>query len=285
MAQQSGSSANPQYSPQHYLPDAHHTRVSLNSGVLVEQGQLIVLPQHQGHYFTQQKLFPNPAVQTPIEDPAYTKLVDGVLSGKSNRYGLVDVDATPNFKASSIVTAERRYFCSCGKGYSQPQGVLRHRRAAHNEPYSCFSLPCRFKWTRPCEYRVHLRKRHPKVNSDKVLGKPAGDRCRSTIIGRDLVPSQAKPRQRLMTPPLPTLAKVTHVPSPAVSPVACNPQPEYAEPAVVTTRKHEDARGLEFLGVVDASAFSSTEECAQSVNIWDISIQDGQNWLVHTFFT
>jgi hypothetical protein len=122
---------NAQYSPRHYPPDTHHTRALLNAGVLVEQGQLTVPPQHQAHYFTQQKHFPNPAVQTRIENPAYTKLADGV-SGQSHRYA--PVDATLNLKVSSNVTAERRYFCSCGKDYSQPQGVLRHRRAAHNKP-------------------------------------------------------------------------------------------------------------------------------------------------------
>jgi hypothetical protein len=84
-----------------------------------------------------------------------------------------------------------------------------------------------------------------------------------------------------MTSSLPALAKVTHIPSPAISLVAYDPQPVCVEPTI-TTRKHEDARGLEFVGAVDASAFSSTEECAQSVNNWDISIQDDQIWLVHT---
>jgi hypothetical protein len=274
IAQQLRSSVNPQYSPQHYPPDAHHTRVLLNQGVPVEQGQPIVPSQHQVHYFTRQKPYSNPAMQMQIEDPAYTKLADvntaynsrkdGISMNVNSDQGLryTPVETMPNFKVSSTVrpvTAERRYFCDCGRHYSQPQGVLRHRRAAHNIPHSCFSLRCEFKWTRPCEYRTHLEKRHPKVNPAKVLGKPAGDRCRSTIVGRDLAPmeydrrSQAEPRQRPMTPPLPALAKVTHVPPPAMSPVAYDPQFEYAEPAV-TTRKHdEDARGLEFVGAADAS--------------------------------
>lgn len=156
---------------------------------------------------------------------------------------------------------------------------MRHRRTAHNKPHSCFYLCCKFKWTRPCEYRTHLEKRHPEVDSDKVLGKPAGHRSKSTIIGRDLPieyeQSKPQPGQRPMTPPVP--AMVTQVPSPPILPVVYNHQPEYAHPAI-TTRKH--ARVLEFFGATDAPLFSSAKEFAQSVNDLD---QGNQIWLVYAF--
>lgn len=132
---------------------------------------------------------------------------------------------------SSTLSDISRYICkTCGKRFSQSQGVSRHRRAVHNKPHSCFHSNCKFKWTRPCEYRTHLQKRHPNVNPDKVLGKRAGSRCRSTIIGRDL--PQPRPQhffldpkqwsqanvspQRPMTSPLPELVKITHVSQPDV---------------------------------------------------------------------
>ena len=173
---------------------------------------------------------------------------------------------------------ERPYSCDdCGKRYSQRQGVSRHRQKAHNNPHSCCVLPCKFKWYRPDLYRAHLEKRHSDVNPDEVLGKRAGSRRRSMIIGRDLfqqfIPpaiepgrrSRAEPRQRPMTPPLPALANVTHVPSPAMPPVSHDPQPEYAEPKF-STYEHEDARKFDA-----SSAFSFTEPCTywHSMNDFD----------------
>jgi hypothetical protein len=163
-----------------------------------------------------------------IKSLAHTELADvyslrkdgapiNVISNQSH-----PVDTTPNFTVSSTLTAERRYFCSCGRDYSQPQGVLRHRRAAHKKLNPCFSPPCKFKWTRPCEYRTHIERRHTSVNPDKILGKPAGYRCRSTIIGRD--PLQRLPSLLLIKssdePGDGRYAKVTHV----MSPVARDPQ-------------------------------------------------------------
>jgi hypothetical protein len=61
--------------------------------------------------------------------------------------------------------------------------------------------------------------------------------------------------------------------------MAYNPQPAYGEPAIAT-RKHEDARGLEFPGFADTpSAFSSMEGRAQPVN----PFQRGRLWLAHRF--
>jgi hypothetical protein len=80
-----------------------------------------------------------------------------------------------------------------------------------------------------------------------------------------------------MTPAVPASAvtTVTNDPLPAMSPVAFDPQPEYAEPSI-TTHQREDGRRLDFLGDTDArSAFSSTETC---IHI------SSQIRLVHAFF-
>ena len=189
---------------------------------------------------------------------------------------------------------ERPFSChTCDKRFAQPQGVSRHRKVTHDNPPSC--LRCDFKWTRPCLYRIHLKKCHPDIDLDKVLGKPAGSRRKSTIIGRDLPEKlsppapepdrrcQAEPQQRPMTSPLPAVANVTHVSLVMLS-VAYDPQPEREEPEILT-RKHEDARGLESLGTTDCpSASSSTEERDQSANDVGISIQPGQLWLAYPFW-
>jgi hypothetical protein len=95
---------------------------------------------------------------------------------------------------------------------------------------------------------------------------------------------QVDPQQHPMTPPLPAVAIVTDVPSPPMSRVAYDPQPQYTGPAI-TTRNDEDARGSEFLGPGAPSAFPSAEEWAQLENDLDIIIQGGQTWLAHAFLS
>ena len=176
---------------------------------------------------------------------------------------------------------KRSYSCDiCGNQYSQPQGLSRHHQAEH-KPHSC--LYCGFKWSRPYQYRIHLEKRHLDVNPDNVLGKPAGSRRKSKIIGRDLPQyvfppapepdrqSQAKPLRRSLMPPLPAMLSVAYY----------DTRPEHAEPAV-TSRKREDASVLE---LSDApSMFLFTEEHVQSVTDVGISTQRRQVWLVHPFW-
>ena len=200
-------------------------------------------------------------------------------------------DTTQDFTVPPTPTSISRYSCNiCGKKYSQRQGVSRHCQSAHSSPNSC--LFCDFEWARPYLYTNHLKMCHPDVNADEVLGKPAGSRRSSTIIGRNFEQpgyplviepgqwSRAEPRQRPMAP-LHTVTKDTHVPSSTKLPVAHNPQPELAEPTVML-QKHEESHGLEFLGTPDApSAFLSTEECVQSVSDFVISIEDDQTRLVH----
>ena len=209
-------------------------------------------------------------------------------------------DTTSDFTVLSapigISKSCSKYSCNiCGKKYSQRQGVSRHRQSAHNNPHSC--LYCDFEWTRPYMYTKHLKMRHPDVNADEVLGKPAGSRCKSTIIGRDLdhyasplaiepdPGSLGEPRQRPL-PPVLAETKVTYVPS-STKPLALvvhNPQFKLAEPRFMSQENHENAHGLEPLGTADApSAFLSPEECVQSMNDFVVSIEDDQTWSVHLF--
>ena len=227
-----------------------------------------------------------------------------ILSDQIHR--CMPVDTTPNFTASSPLTEiskkkratvsslqlarrptgmheapKRSYSCDvCGKQYSQPQGVSRHRQAEHHSPHSC--LYCAFKWSRPYQYRVHLEKWHLDVNPDNVLGKPAGSRRKSTIIGRNSLqhasPPAMEPDLQSQTEPPPTVSNVTHVSRPAMLSVAYY---DPAEPAV-TTHKREDASVLELPGASDsASAFLFTEARAQSVTDVGVSIRRGQLWLEH----
>ena len=116
---------------------------------------------------------------------------------------------------------EQSYSCAiCGKEYAQIQGVMRHCRTKHH-PSSC--LFCDFKWGRPEHYRNHLTKRHELevavVNG--ILGKAAGSRRRTTVIGRNLPQNvlppaikhvrrtRPKPRQHRLIPPLSSVAHVS----------------------------------------------------------------------------
>jgi hypothetical protein len=190
---------------------------------------------------------------------------------------------------------KRPYSCDiCGKRYSQLQGLSRHHQAEHN-PHSC--LYCGFKWSRPYQYRSHLERRHLDVNPDDVLGKPAGSRRKSTIIGRNLPQHvsppaidlgrqiQTEPLQRPLMPPLPAMAKVTHVSRPPMLSVPYyDPRPEHAGPAV-TSCKPEAAGVLELADIIEPvpSAFLFAEERAQPAKDVGISIQRGRLWLAHPF--
>jgi len=113
---------------------------------------------------------------------------------------------------------KRSYSCTiCGEEYAQSQGVMRHYRTEHS-PSACLFSDCDFTWGRPEHYRSHLAKRHGLEDTivDGILGKPAGSRRKTTIIGRDLPQNrwrQAKPLWRPLAPPLPSATTMPHVPS------------------------------------------------------------------------
>jgi hypothetical protein len=119
--------------------------------------------------------------------------------------------------------------CSiCLTSYIQPQGLGRHIRTVHN-PNLCFR--CEFRWGRPYEYLNHLRKKHPDVDPDVILGKAPGSRRRASIL-TEYFPQQpplsppaveqdqqnwAESQPNPSAPPSPAPAGVTSVSPPAVS--------------------------------------------------------------------
>ena len=77
-----------------------------------------------------------------------------------------------------------RFSCDhddCEAKYVQKQGLNRHLLEKHN-PNLCEY--CGAKWGRPYEYRRHLKRHHPNVNHNMVLGKPSGSRRRNAIFVR-----------------------------------------------------------------------------------------------------
>jgi hypothetical protein len=181
------------------------------------------------------------------------------------------IHTTPNFTVSSTLTEDRHLCKVCGKDYSQPQGVSRHRREAHGKPNSCTfrAQGCNFTWTRPYLYMVHLETRHAYVNPSKVQGRSARSRRRFKSIERKHFPppagrrSRVEPRQRPLTP------------------VAYDAPPKYAELAI-TTREYELARGFEAPNA--PFEFPPTDELALSRNDLDIANHGGQIRLVHAFY-
>jgi hypothetical protein len=88
--------------------------------------------------------------------------------------------------------AIRRPYCcnTCGKIFSQLQGINRHYREKH-DPRLC--LFCDVEWSRPYQYRDHLKTHHPDVDPDTVIGKTAGSRRRVASLARDALQHQVLP--------------------------------------------------------------------------------------------
>ena len=137
---------------------------------------------------------------------------------------------------------------------------------------------------------------HPGINLDETLCEAA--RCRREVIINRKPPQQQQaspaiecdlrnhdePLPRSLMHALPAVAKDSHVSLPAISAMAYNPHPEYAEKPA-TPCKREDARGFDLFDPTTnaPSASSSTEECPQQVNDAAISVQHGQLWLAYPF--
>jgi hypothetical protein len=160
-------------------------------------------------------------------------------------------------------------------------------------------LYCNRKWNRPYQYRDHLKKKHKLVEDDidRILRKPAGSRCTSKIVGRDLSQqlsplqvvitvdhdrrSPVEAQQRPLVPSLPAVARVTSVCPTAMSSVAHDLQSVYTEPTVMVQR-HEDVRRSELLDATYPSPVLPSAEVRAQPGL-NKSIQGGQIWFVHTF--
>ena len=191
-------------------------------------------PLDHSHVYTHANTGPNFLVSSILGIPSISTV--GQYEEGASRYQPIQSPQTTNQRATASSPSSERstgareapeqsYSCViCGEEYAQMQGVRRHIRTEHH-PSSC--LFCDFKWGRPEHYRNHLTKRHELEVAvvDEILGKPAGSRRRTTIIGRDLPqtvsslaikhdrPTKLKARQRRLMPPLSSVAKVTHAPS------------------------------------------------------------------------
>jgi hypothetical protein len=78
-----------------------------------------------------------------------------------------------------------RFFCDdCDAKYVQLQGLNRHRQEKHERDEPSLCIRCDAKCGRPYEYRAHLEKHNPDVDSDIILGKAAGSRRRTAYFAR-----------------------------------------------------------------------------------------------------
>lgn len=159
MAQQSGPSMNAQYAPHHYQPDAHHTRVLLNPGVPgrfqnyrpIEQGQPIVPSQHQVQFFSQQKPYPNPAMQTQGSHAQYSN--PAKVPSSPIGYG----SPSPPSSSSSP------HACGvCGATFTRPHDRKRHYESQH----TTIEHVCQY--CRKSYARVDSLKRHLDRPCDKM---------------------------------------------------------------------------------------------------------------------
>ena len=223
-------------------------------------------------------------------------------SDQSHQY--TPVGTTPMFSTSpraagSSGEPEQQFQCTepgCGKPYAQKQGLMQHYRAQHRTRPKC--LYCNHSWNRPYQYRDHLKNTHELVEDDidRILGKPAGSRRTSKIVGRDksqqLRPairvdhgrrSPVDARQHPLVP-LPAVAKVTSVavPPTAMSHVARDLQSDYYTVPTVMMQRHEDARRSEFFDATyyPSAVLPSAEVRARPALNKSIPIQGGQIWSV-----
>ena len=123
-----------------------------------------------------------------------------------------------------------RYPCNiCGKRYSQPQGVTRHRQEKH-EARLCMHCGV-YKWARPYRLRQHIEKRHPGVNPDAALEEATGIRRKATMITKYLPQERVFPltfeydgqggAESQLYPLTPPLAVRPLAPPPARLPACC----------------------------------------------------------------
>jgi hypothetical protein len=162
IAQQSGSSVNPQYPAQHYPLDAHHTGMPLNPGIPahyqnyrpIEHGQPVVPSQHNAHFVAPQKPYPpNPAIQTQGGHAQYSN----PANSPSPPIGY----ASPSSPSSS--SSSSPHACGvCGATFTRPHDRKRHYESQH----TTIEHVCQY--CRKSYARVDSLKRHLDRPCDKM---------------------------------------------------------------------------------------------------------------------
>jgi Zinc finger, C2H2 type len=91
--------------------------------------------------------------------------------------------APPNRLACTRKAASRQYSChDCGKRYTQPQGLRRHRNETHESELCIYCLA--FQWGRRYKLKKHIRDKHPELNIDTALDLAMVTRRGAAITSR-----------------------------------------------------------------------------------------------------
>jgi hypothetical protein len=233
----------------------------------------------QGHRNTPVDTTRNPSVSSTF--PRISCTPTGVQYPQYQAQRFQELEKRP-IAAPSRSTSP--YSCDiCGKAYAQPQGVRRHHREVHDVKICTYCGD--FKWGRPYQFRKHLKKQHPSVDPDAVVGRPSESHRKVAMIPKH-------PPQQQVLPPIPehdrqgrteprlrapaqlpsAVAELLPFSQPFISSLDYHPQPEHAEPMNTTDLDATYAY---------VSSVSSTEEHAQRANDSEIAFQ---NWLAPVFF-
>ncbi|KAI0255254.1 hypothetical protein BJV78DRAFT_1279449 [Lactifluus subvellereus] len=102
------------------------------------------------------------------------------LGGEPTTASSTEHPASSSQLAGTCAAHERRYSCKdCGKEYTQPQGLSRHRREMHERRPCIYCLD--FKWGRRYMLRKHIKEQHPELNTDAALNEATGTRRGAAI--------------------------------------------------------------------------------------------------------
>jgi hypothetical protein len=103
-------------------------------------------------------------------------------------------DAAPSNRSACIRKAARRWYSckDCGRRYTQPQGLRRHRNETHESELCIFCLT--FQWGRRYKLKRHIQDKHPELNIDTALDLAMATRRGAAITSRYSSPRLISPR-------------------------------------------------------------------------------------------
>ena len=156
-----------------------------------------------------------------------------------------------------------RYRCTCGRDYTQRQGLRRHRRETH-EASICVYCGA-FAWARPYLFREHVKKKHPGVDPDVALEEASylKTRCSATIKTKKNLPQCASPSAEMRfypSSPRPAAMGLPPISLPAVPPIGYyDLQPGSAGSEATESRNLTESLGADYAHVT----FPSSKQRAQ----------------------